>query len=831
MELKTRPHIEKLRALLRQDYLLGVNEYRSYYSQIITSSKFDSLKEEFFSDYVNRFSDLYRNNPNEEQKAFILDDSKHLLLKARAGTWKTTSLVYKTHFLIKGCGISSNEIAFLAFNRDAAKEINERFWRIGLEDCENAMTWHSFAWRLLSGSGRPEFRNVDDSETERKESIDVIRTSVKSVLEDEKFRSSVMRFLRAEIEAHELEGRKNAEVYESRRIHTKHVWLGWQIFKSRWEKWLGDFFFEHGIAYGYEFEIWRMKDGTLDLPNSWTRYRPDFRLDDFRLITDDSKSNDPFAQLGVAQKWKPEKKKTWIEFWWIDETNESRGVPDDWIKTWKEYKSQMEDKRQYFERKSEEGHTLIEFSIRDIPYGRTGVRESFESLIRKKLESRWIVCQKIPEDRLIAMVVEKHKTRIEKMIEGFIAKCRQRNWSVKDARSAADFAIAECSGESSEKLSAFYDFAIECYYRYLREYELVGGTDYSWILIRATEMLHETGDETISFRLGKNRKTELASLKYLMVDEYQDTATLYHGLIEAVIRHNPNLNIICVGDDWQLINTFSWSDEKYIAEFWKTFFPNWKTLMLRTTWRCPQNIVDTANELMDWTEVEWMVCWNPDMPWVMKGWHVNLDEWVKTYQEIKDSKNPIDVACLPDKEDDFMERRDDFLETKILLEWINNALQWWLTPSDIMVLSRKNLEESKKEYVQRSLIRFSKQFSDIRIQTVHASKWQEAKCVIILGLDDFPLIHPDYVYNTIFWESLEDVFEEEMRLLYVAITRTRRRLYVMSENPIDSVRIGIVNRFDKLKCNESPKSLKTARKILLSKGLSLEEKDVKIIDV
>jgi DNA helicase-4 len=42
-----------------------------------------------------------------------------------------------------------------------------------------------------------------------------------------------------------------------------------------------------------------------------------------------------------------------------------------------------------------------------------------------------------------------------------------------------------------------------------------------------------------------------------MIDEYQDFSQLYFDLIEAIQKYNQKLKIVCVGDDWQLINSFA----------------------------------------------------------------------------------------------------------------------------------------------------------------------------------------------------------------------------------------------------------------------------------
>ena len=82
---------------------------------------------------------------SEEQLDAINATDKYILLKARAGSGKTAVIVQRVKRLIKE-GIHPDEILLLAFNRDAAAEMNKR---IG-NSFDNAMTFHSFANSLIN---------------------------------------------------------------------------------------------------------------------------------------------------------------------------------------------------------------------------------------------------------------------------------------------------------------------------------------------------------------------------------------------------------------------------------------------------------------------------------------------------------------------------------------------------------------------------------------------------------------------------------------------------------------------------------------------------------
>ena len=70
---------------------------------------------------------------------------------------------------------------------------------------------------------------------------------------------------------------------------------------------------------------------------------------------------------------------------------------------------------------------------------------------------------------------------------------------------------------------------------------------------------------------------------------------------------------------------------------------------------------------------------------------------------------------------------------------------------------------------------YSDEDNTITLATVHSAKGLEFKVVFVIGLEEnyFPIIRDD---------STEDDMEEERRLMYVAITRAKERLYLTNSS-------------------------------------------------
>ena len=74
------------------------------------------------------------------------------------------------------------------------------------------------------------------------------------------------------------------------------------------------------------------------------------------------------------------------------------------------------------------------------------------------------------------------------------------------------------------------------------------------------------------------------------------------------------------------------------------------------------------------------------------------------------------------------------------------------------------------------------------------SKGLEAEVVIILEADTgvIPKIHPDTRLYTLFGETEEVAMDDQKRLFYVAMTRAKKRLYIIQEGKCTGAGAGFV---------------------------------------
>ncbi len=96
--------------------------------------------------------------------------------------------------------------------------------------------------------------------------------------------------------------------------------------------------------------------------------------------------------------------------------------------------------------------------------------------------------------------------------------------------------------------------------------------------------------------LSPSAKSLLSTIKFVMVDEYQDTNKLQAEVVLGLTQLNKN--IMVVGDDSQSIYSFRGANFKNIIEF-PILFPDTKIIKLEENYRSVQPILDFTNKIIE----------------------------------------------------------------------------------------------------------------------------------------------------------------------------------------------------------------------------------------
>lgn len=111
--------------------------------------------------------------------------------------------------------------------------------------------------------------------------------------------------------------------------------------------------------------------------------------------------------------------------------------------------------------------------------------------------------------------------------------------------------------------------------------------DYDDLLLKLRQILFENPTAA---------KALLSNIKFVMVDEYQDTNKLQSDIVKGLTQFNNN--VMVVGDDSQSIYSFRGANFKNIMEFPK-IFPESKLIKLEENYRSTQEVLNFANKIID----------------------------------------------------------------------------------------------------------------------------------------------------------------------------------------------------------------------------------------
>lgn len=295
--------------------------------------------------------------------------------------------------------------------------------------------------------------------------------------------------------------------------------------------------------------------------------------------------------------------------------------------------------------------------------------------------------------------------------------------------------------DQHERVRDFYELAIPIVEKYIQYCTNKSFLDFNDLISRTTSLFKNHEDIANKFK---------SKYQYILVDEFQDVNNLQVELIKLLLTDQTQM--FCVGDDWQSIYGFRGSNVSYIVDF-ENHFPNSKVVKLNLNYRSTQNIVGASNE-------------------VIKN---NKFKVEKEIHSSKQSEHKIVVYSGNSEEENI----------QFCFDKVQELLDGGLTNDDILFLYRRSKMYSPYFF------RFKNGNVKVQSKTIHAAKGLEAKVVFIIGLTEgsggFPDIWlEDRIFQVIKKANHDLLMEEERRLFYVAITRAKDKLFLITEKGNES---------------------------------------------
>ena len=295
--------------------------------------------------------------------------------------------------------------------------------------------------------------------------------------------------------------------------------------------------------------------------------------------------------------------------------------------------------------------------------------------------------------------------------------------------------FAKASKDPHERVREFYlliEPLLKRYHEYVTNKSYL---DFNEMILQSMELL-ENDPKTLEF--------VKEQYKYILIDEFQDVNNLQVRLIKKLLTDRTRL--FCVGDDWQSIYGFRGSNVDYTVNF-TNHFKGAEVIKLTKNYRSMPTIVEAGN-------------------------HV-----------IANNQHKVDKTVLAHKEGEtkihLYAGKEESANVEYVADAIRQLYEQGYQKEDLLILHRRSADYAP--YYQY----FKEAGLEVPHSTIHGAKGLEARAVFILGLHDMPGGFPevwstDRIYQLIKPSNQKAMMEEERRLFYVAITRAKDELFLLS---------------------------------------------------
>lgn len=711
-------------------------------------------------------------NLDEDQRRVILTDEDYCLVIAGAGAGKTTTVAAKVKYLVEKKQIDPSQILVVSFTNKAVEELCDKVNRDLNIACPIA-TFHSTGNAILRKQN-PEQLNIVDASRLYYVLQDYFRTAV---LKNESLVNNLILFFAsyfdAPYEGNDLNTFFNkiaksnfstirsdldefkCQVLDSRTKKT--VTIQNEVLRSQQEVEIANFLYLNQIDYEYE-PLYRYNILFAKKP-----YTPDF------LIRQGEKS-------------------AYIEHFGITQDGKNDQFSDDQLAA---YKKAINDKVQLHR---QHGTDLI-YTFSKYNDRRPLLEHLKEELEKNGFELRPRSNKEVME-KLVTTEENRYIRKLLNLICRFITNFKTNGYQ-------ADEFTRMYHSTQNVRTRLFLDICNDCYLEYERYLKEHNAVDFQDMINESARILREV----------KEMRQQL-DFKYIIVDEYQDISRQRFDLVTA-LSEVTNAKIIAVGDDWQSIYAFSGSDITLFTKFAEKMGYA-KLLKIVNTYRNSQEVIDIAGNFIQKNKMQ-------------------ITKELKSPKRIED---PVIIYTY----DGTLKKPNEDNRTganyaiahavEVALEQIIefNRKEGKTEDSSILLLGRFGFDGDKLErsglfeYIGRGNKLKSVKYPELNItfMTAHASKGLGYDNVIVVnGRNEtygFPSkIEDDPVLAFVIKGDRSIDYAEERRLFYVAMTRTKNRVYFIApeQNPSEfllEIKRDYKNVVLKGNWNEEPLQNSIARK-------------------
>lgn len=678
----------------------------------------------------NFLSDIDGKSLDTQQRTVVVTDEDNVLVLAGAGSGKTLTIAAKVKYLCQIKNINPRDILLISFTNKSAEEMTERIQsKLGIP--VEASTFHKLGLNIIKEALQYRPKVFDDLHSF------VHGLFEGDLLQHPDFVQSLTEYFAFYLDIPEDMSEKQSlgELYE------KEKSLDLETLKSKYDK-------EKYIDTIKD----ERKEGLKTLRDERVKSLEEIKIANFLFtqgVEYEYERDYPFESAD------PQRKNYQPDFYLpeYDIYLEHFGITRDNTVPWlspveeKKYLDGIEWKRQFHQ---QNGTKLIEtYSY----YASEGIL--FEQLERI-LKENAIPLQPRDFNDIFEIIYSK---KSNKYFSDFISLCctfislfKARSYDMEEL----DRMILACSQQDNKFIAArnriflsIVKYVLSQYQQYLEETKSI---DFSDMINLATKQV-ENGCEIYNY-------------KYIIVDEYQDISLARFRLLKSILNRT-KARFLCVGDDWQSIYRFAGSDIALFTKF-EDYLGFTKLLKIEKTYRNSQQLIDEASHFVT----------------------KNPNQLQKSLTSDKALRYPLVFWGI---DSNFSEVLNLVLK-KIIMDFgaDKSILLLGRTNYDRKLLEGSGLFLFRREQRAEKIVYRESPQTPISFLSVHKSKGLEADNVVLLNFTNDRLGFPnqiadDKVLDFVLTDGCTFPFEEERRLFYVAITRTKNRTFILTENKNPSV--------------------------------------------
>ncbi len=765
-----------------------IEEEKSFLRDSLTN---EELK--YLAKYNLLFESIFEYPLTDEQAKSIVSEADRVLVIASAGSGKTSTILAKYVYLVETKKAKPEEILILAFARPVAEEIKRRLKELTNTDAE-VETFHSFGKKIINKSDI-EYSQVDESAKEDGSSListkflEKLAEKVNEKSYEKDFLKKITQFATlcpypeiSEFATDEKEYKRMISKYPFKRdsnflnVDNKKFsripTLNGEFFvRSQQELTIANYLIMNGIQFEYEktFPMNTAKYLPSDIDEfgtrkEWDSYKPDFYFPEadlwFEHFAIDKNSNkSPFGHKYVDDHDKK------IKFHEENRTNFVCTYMSDY------YSNNLLNLIDNF---------LNIYNLSKNPISEEEIEENLKNIYRNNVLA--LVREEIKLVKASQTDIEDAKEKISQLTDKF---------------------------RSSRFLEIFLPLYKE-YQAYLKRTESIDFEDMIKNAVKIVDKDHTT----------------LPNYKYILVDEFQDTSDGRFNLLDKSLRYT-GAKLFAVGDDWQSIYRFAGADISLTTQFEKINlsknqkFENYKVndLTFNEAYGYGKifSILDAKKlEVSDNSHFYIKALFDFDTKILSDSgvfYYKDLDLLGEDENEVFITEKRIAIFKIQDTfrygkyisvlSSNFIQQNKnqikkspktkvDFLhpiyfcnfeknefEPDVLLKKIPKSKDF----KEVLILGRNN---AHIENIDFDFLKKRRPDLVFKKNTIHSAKGAESDVIILLGLDGGPSGFPrrfgeDPLKKVFLPEEDSYLYAEERRVMYVALTRAKKMLFICYE--------------------------------------------------